>query len=89
MGCSLRPKLIALDFRKGTRERMGIIGGNDIFFPKSVSQTFDMFKLDFFSESPRFPFVFVVSSPHNRQSGPHTNGVRGRPEAPGSKVLPL
>ena len=75
--------------KKDQGERGGTLRGNDIFFRKSVSQTFNMFKLDFFSESPRFPFVFVVSSPHNRQLGPHTNGVRGRPEAPGSKVLPL
>ena len=42
MGFILRPKLIALDFRKRTRERMGTLGGNHICFRKSLSQTFDL-----------------------------------------------
>jgi len=70
MGCSLRPKLIALDFRKRTRERMGTIRGNDIFFRKSVSQTLNLLKLDFCSESPRFPFFccFVATQPSIRNA---------------------
>jgi len=87
MGYRLLSKLIALDFRKRTREKTGTLGGNDVFFRKSLSQTFSLIRLDF-SDSPRFLFFNVVSSPHNRQLGTHTGGVEGNPEAPGSKTLP-
>jgi len=41
----------------------------------------------FSSMSPRFP-IFVVSSPHNRQLGTHTNGLKRSLEAPDLKTLP-
>ena len=68
MGCILRPKLSALDFRKRTRERMGTLGGNHICFRKSLSQTFNLIRLDFSSMSPRFPFFccFVATQPSIR-----------------------
>ena len=81
------PKLIAMDLRKRSRESMGTLGGNYICFRKSFSQTFNLIRLDFPSVSPRFPF-FVVSLPHNRQLGTHTNGLKGSLEAPDSKTLP-
>jgi len=87
MGYRLLSKLIALDFRKSTREKTETLGGNDVFFRKSLSQTSSLIRLDF-SDSPRFLFFNVVSSPHNRQLGTHTGGVEGTPEAPGSKTLP-
>jgi len=74
MGSSLRPKLIALDFRKRSREKTETLGGNDICFRKPLSQTFSLIRLDF-SESSRFPFFVVVSSPHICQLGTHTGGV--------------
>ena len=49
MRCILRPKLIALEFRKRTRESMGTLGANHICFRKSLSQTFNMIRLDFSS----------------------------------------
>ena len=58
MGYSLLPKLIALDFKKKTREKMETLGRNDIFFRKPLSQTFSLMRLDF-SESPRFPFFLL------------------------------
>ena len=87
MGCILRPKLIALDFRKRTRERMGTLGENHICFRKSLSQTFNLIRLDFSLISPRFAF-FCCFVAHNRQSGTHTNGLKARLEAPDSKTLP-
>jgi len=65
-------------FQKKTREKMGTLGGNHICFRKSLSQTCNLIMLDFSSMSPRFPFVFVISSPQNRQLGTHTGGVQGR-----------
>jgi len=70
-----------------TRERMGTLGGNRVCFRKSLSQTFNLIKLDFSSFWLRFP-IFVVSSPHNCQLGTHTNGLKGSLEAPDSKTLP-
>ena len=78
-----------IGIQKKDQDRMGSIRGNDIFFRKSVSQTFNLFKLDFCSESPRFPFFCCFVATHNRQLGTHTNCVKGRPEAPGLKVLLL
>jgi len=81
MGCILRPKLIALDFRKRTRERMGTLGGNHICFRNSLSQTFNLIRLDFSSMSPRFPFFccFVATQPSIRK-------FEGKP-GPGSARL--
>jgi len=87
IGYRFLPKLIALDFRKRTIEKTETLGGNHIFFRKPLSQTFSLIRLDS-SESPRFPFFNVISSPHNRQLGMHTGGVEGNPEALGSKTLP-
>jgi len=58
MGYNLRSKLIALDFRKRTREKMESLGGNNIWFRKSLSQTFSLIRLDS-SQSPRFPFFLL------------------------------
>jgi len=87
MGNILLPKIMVLDFRQRTLQKTETLGGNDIFFRKTFSQTFSLIRLDF-SQSPRFPFFDVVSSPHNRQLGTHTGGVEGNPEAANSKTLP-
>jgi len=69
LGWILRPKLIALDFRKRTRER-GILVGNHFCYRKSLSQTFNLIRLDFSSMSPRFPFFccFVGTQPSIRNA---------------------
>ena len=60
-GCSLRPKLITLDFRKRTMEKIVNLGGNHICFRKSLSQTFNLVRLDFSSMSLKFPCFFCYS----------------------------
>ena len=53
-----------------TRERMVTLGGNHICFRKSLSQTFNLIRLDFSSMSPRFPFFccFVATKPSIRNA---------------------
>jgi len=81
----LRPKLNTLDFRKRSMERMGTLGGNHICFRKSLSQTFNLVRLDLSSMSPKFPIFFVVpTEPSIRTYRWCAEGT----EAPGSKVLP-
>jgi hypothetical protein len=86
VGCSLRPKLIALDFRKRTMEKIVNLGGNHICFRKSLSQTFNLVRLDFSSMSPKFPFFFVIPTEPSIRT--HRWCAEGSAEAPGSKVLP-
>jgi len=73
VGCSLRPKLIALDFRKRTIEKIVNLGGNHTCFRKSLSLTINLVRFDFSSMSLKFPFFLLF--PQNRQLG-HTGGVR-------------
>ena len=84
MGCILRPK-IALHSRKRTRERIGTLGGNNICFRKSLSQTFNLIRSDFSSTSPRFPFFgcFVTTQPSIRNTPKWFEGKPG----PGSARL--
>jgi len=79
MGCILQPKIIALDFRKRTRERMGTLGGNHICFRKSLSQTFNLIRLDFSSMLPKFPFFccFVATQPSIRDAHKWFEGKPG------------
>ena len=79
MGCILRPKLIALDFRKRTRERMRTLRGNHICFRKSLSQTFNLIRLDFSSMSPRCPFFccFVATQASIRNAHKWFEGEAG------------
>jgi len=85
VGCSWRPKLIALDFRKRTMEKIVILGGNHICFRKSLSQTFNLVRLHFFSRSPKFPFFFVIPTEPSIRT--HRWCAEGSAEALGSKVL--
>jgi len=86
VGCSLRPKLIALDFRKKTMKKIVNLGGNHICFRKSLSQTFNLVRLDFSSMSPKFPPFFVIPTEPSIRT--HRWCAEGSAEAPGSKVLP-
>jgi len=90
MGCILRPKLIALDFRKRTslRERMRTLGVKHICFQKSLSQTLNLIRLDFPSMSPRFPFFccFVATHP-SIKNAPIKNAHKWFEGKPGSARL--
>jgi len=74
-------------FQKKDQGEDGTLVGNHICVRKSVSQTFNLIRLDFSSRHRGFHF-FVVLSPHNCQLGTHTSGLKGNLEAPGSKTLP-
>ena len=91
MGCILRPKLIAVYFRKRTRERMGTLGGNQICFRKSLSQTFNVIRLDFSSISPRFPFFccFVATQPSIRNADKWFEGKAGSTRLEGTPAMDL
>ena len=84
--CSLRPKLIALEFRKMTMEKIVNLGGNHICFRKFWSQTFNLVRLDFSSMFPKFSFFLVVPTEPSIRT--HRWCAEGSAEAPGSKVLP-
>ena len=58
-----------------------------IFFSECLCHKPWICSSSIFVQSHRGFHFLVVSSPHNRQLGTHI--VKGRPEAPGSKVLPL
>jgi len=79
MGCILRPKLMALDFRKRTKEIMGTLGGIHICFRKSLSQIFNLIRLNFSSMSPRFQFFcyFVATQPSIRNAHKWFEGKAG------------
>jgi len=79
--------LIALDFRKRTIEKIVNLGGNHICFRESLSQTFNLVRLDFPSMSPKFPFFLVIPTQPSIRT--HRWCAEGSAEAPGSKVLPL
>jgi len=86
VGCSLRPKLIALDIRKRTMEKIVNLGGNHICIRKSLSQTFNLVRLDFSWMSPKFLIFCVI--PTELSIRTHRWCAEGSAEAPGSKVLP-
>jgi len=79
-------RLIALDFRKRTREKTETLKKkNGIQFRKYLSQTFSLIRLDFSSMSPKFLFFFVIPTEPSIRT--HRWCAEGSAEVPGSKVL--
>jgi len=76
-------------FQKKDKGEYGDSRRKSYLFPKIFVTNLQFDQVRFFFNCHRGFHFFVVSSPHNRQLGTHTNdGLKGSLEAPDSKTLP-